>query len=186
MASSQIYEVVAKAALRFLTEQSVHGALDFFNILVDSHEVDFVLDDDFAGAFADFVSDIPRLGPVLSSEHITGIAVEILFGIAAKIRLRPEVLNVWFVPKRKGAHAFPEATSDLESREAYPNEFPLFYLLLSYVHYDGRIGDFARTGLLYLIESTAHSEDLEKWVVESELAALMASGIGALYSRLNR
>jgi Retinoic acid induced 16-like protein len=65
-------------------------------------------------------------------------------------------------------------------------EFPLFYLLIDYVHHEGKVGDFARTGLLYIIEAASSSADLEKWIVESDLATLMASGLGALYSQLSR
>ena len=65
-------------------------------------------------------------------------------------------------------------------------DFPLFYLLIDYVHHEGRVGDFARTGLLYLIESASHSVELETWLVQSDLATLMASGLGALYSQLSR
>ena len=62
----------------------------------------------------------------------------------------------------------------------------MFYLLLDYVHHDGRVGDFARTGLLYIIEAASSSVELERWIVESDLATLMASGLGALYSQLSR
>lgn len=30
------------------------------------------------------------------------------------------------------------------------------------------------------------AQDLEQWIVESDLATLMASGLGALYSQLSR
>jgi hypothetical protein len=65
-------------------------------------------------------------------------------------------------------------------------DFPLFYLLIDYVHHEGRVGDFSRTGLLYIVESASTSEELERWIVESDLATLMASGLGALYSQLSR
>ena len=48
------------------------------------------------------------------------------------------------------------------------------------------MGDFARTGLLYIIESASSSKALETWIVESDLATIMASGLGALYSQLSR
>ncbi len=54
------------------------------------------------------------------------------------------------------------------------------------MHHEGRVGDFARTGLLYIIEAASSSIDLEQWIVESDLATLMASGLGALYSQLSR
>ncbi|KAJ5289263.1 uncharacterized protein N7443_009516, partial [Penicillium atrosanguineum] len=46
----------------------------------------------------------------------------------------------------------------------------------------GRAGDFARTGLLYLIETASRSKNLEKWLIESDLATLIPTGLGALYT----
>lgn len=48
------------------------------------------------------------------------------------------------------------------------------------------MGDFARTGLLYIIEAASSTGELERWIAESDLATLMASGLGALYSQLSR
>jgi hypothetical protein len=42
------------------------------------------------------------------------------------------------------------------------NDFPLFYLLIEQIHEDERIGEFARTGLLYIIESASTSLALEQ------------------------
>ena len=70
--------------------------------------------------------------------------------------------------------------------ETRRNQFPLFYVLVQYVHNDGPVGDFARTGLLYLTETASRSNPLETWMIESDLAPQMASGLGALYSRLSR
>lgn len=66
------------------------------------------------------------------------------------------------------------------------DDSPLCYPLIDRVHHDGRIGDFARTGLLYILEATGRSPNLEEWVMSSDLATLMASGLGALYSQLSR
>lgn len=108
--------------------------------------------------------------------------MEVLFGVAAKLRLQSELLSTWFRPSKK-TWALP---TDHQQGRADREEFPLFYLTLDYVYHDGRSGDFARTGLLYLIESAAHSAALEQWIIESDLATLMASGLGALYSQLSR
>lgn len=105
--------------------------------------------------------------------------VELLFEVCTKIRLNPEILPAWFYPER-----IPGKT--LSALEARRSQFPLFYLLVEYVHYDGPIGDFARTALLYLTETAAKSRPLEKWMMESDLAHQMASGLSALYGRLGR
>lgn len=57
---------------------------------------------------------------------------------------------------------------------------------MDYIHHEGKIGDFARTGLLYIIEAASSSVALEQWIVESDLSTLMATGLGALYSQLSR
>lgn len=61
----------------------------------------------------------------------------------------------------------------------------MFYLLVDYIHHEGKVGDFARTGLLYIIEAASNSVELEQWIVESDLSTLMATGLGALYSQLS-
>jgi hypothetical protein len=61
-------------------------------------------------------------------------------------------------------------------------DFPLYYQLIDHVHHEGRIGDFARTGLLYVFETASKSPELERWIVESALPTLMASGLGAPYN----
>ncbi len=111
----------------------------------------------------------------------------ILFGIAAKLRLQPNILPVWFRPHiQESRHLCEPSPSGASASKSGKIEFPLFYFLLDYVHHDRRVGDFARTGLLYIIESAVHTEELERWIVESDLATLMASGLGALYSQLSR
>jgi hypothetical protein len=123
----------------------------------------------------------------LSSE-IEVEVVELSFNITTKIRLDPDILPAWFL-----AQDHKEETRTVE-RDAHANftgkthkeDFPLFYLLIDYIHNEGRIGDFARTGLLYIIEAASNSLALEQWIVESDLATLMATGLGALYSQLSR
>lgn len=105
--------------------------------------------------------------------------VELLFEVCTKIRLNPEILPAWFYPERTPGKS-------LSALEARRGQFPLFYLLIEYVHYDGPIGDFARTALLYLTETAPKSRPLEKWMMESDLAHQMASGLSALYGRLGR
>lgn len=144
--------------------------------------MDFLEEKGFADALVGFISKISTTGPLTVSVDTEARIVEVLFGIAAQLRLQPKLLPIWFRPNLQEAAqngTIPTARADKDA-------FPLFYLTLDYVHHEGRPGDFARTGLLYLIESATHSEALEKWIVESDLATLMASGLGALYSQLSR
>lgn len=186
VASSKVYDVVTKVALFSLDERHIHEALDFLNILLDCEEGEFLEDDGFADILITFFNKVSSSGTILVSAQIEGEIVEILFGIASKLRIQPEILPAWFRPRVHGPVDILKETSDASHSDSGKIEFPLFYFLLNYVHHDGRAGDFARTGLLYLIEAAAHDEELEKWIVESDLATLMASGLGALYSRLSR
>ena len=118
------------------------------------------------------------------TEDDEGGLIELLFGIASKIRLDPAILSAWFYPERD-VQRDEGATVPSFVGVTRTNAFPLFYLLIEYVYHDGRPGDFARTGLLYLIETASKSKSLEQWMIESDLATIMASGLGALYSRLS-
>ncbi|KAK9478742.1 Retinoic acid induced 16-like protein-domain-containing protein [Lipomyces japonicus] len=65
-------------------------------------------------------------------------------------------------------------------------DFPLFYFLMGFIHDEGRAGEFARTGILYLVECALSSSQFEQWVLGSDFGTLMASGLGAMYSQLSR
>lgn len=182
----KIYSTLAQIASTYNDELIFHEALDIFKILIDCEEVDFLEDKGFADALIGFVGIISTTGPLMVSVDTEGRIVEVLFGIASKIRLQPELLPTWFRPSNRGLEDATDQGGMAFNTKAEKDVFPLFYLTLDYVHHDGRVGDFARTGLLYIIESATHSETLERWIVESDLATLMASGLGALYSQLSR
>ncbi|KAL1919808.1 uncharacterized protein VTP21DRAFT_1739 [Calcarisporiella thermophila] len=63
-------------------------------------------------------------------------------------------------------------------------EFLLFSYLLKFVHREGRAGDFARTGLLFLVEMATGA--LGEFILESDFVTILAAGLGALYSQLPR
>ena len=177
----QIYSTLSQVASTYNHEPIIQKSLDIFKILIDCEEVEFLEEKAFADALLGFIGTVSITGPLMVSVDTEGRIVEVLFATASKIRLQPNLLPAWF-----------RTNPTAEEREIGPHTrkdkdvFPLFYLTLDYVHHDGRVGDFARTGLLYIIESASHSEALEKWIVESDLATLMASGLGALYSQLSR
>ncbi|KAK9340800.1 hypothetical protein LIPSTDRAFT_281435 [Lipomyces starkeyi NRRL Y-11557] len=83
------------------------------------------------------------------------------------------------------ADVIDELINDLRT-DSTNNNFPLFYFLLEFIHHEGRAGQFARTGLLYIVELAWPSSPLEQWILESDFGTLMASGLGALYSQLSR
>lgn len=124
-----------------------------------------------------------RLGPDTEVK-----VVELAFNITTKIRLEPHILSTWF-KSHPESHGNEDKTKDQREKFAgrtQKQDFPLFYLLMDYIHHEGKIGDFARTGLLYIIEAASSSVALEQWIVESDLSTLMATGLGALYSQLSR
>ncbi|KAG0333648.1 hypothetical protein BG004_000738 [Podila humilis] len=63
-------------------------------------------------------------------------------------------------------------------------EFLLFTYLSKFVHLEGKAGDFARTGLLFLMELATGS--LGEYILDSEFTSLVSAGVGALYSQLPR
>ncbi|KAL6235307.1 hypothetical protein BDW75DRAFT_209837 [Aspergillus navahoensis] len=176
-ASSQIFVTVTKLALSSHDEAMLRSATILFNTLIDS-EVDGVVDNRlFARALVDLVRRADK-----KSADIEGRLVELLFGVANNIRLQPNILPAWFAPRTDDED---QSTGSVEfAGTMRTDDFPLFYLLVEWVHHAGRAGDFARTGLLYLIETASRSKDLERWLIESDLATLMATGLGALYSQL--
>ena len=183
----QSYITLIQVASIYHDELIIHEALDIFKILIDSEEVDFLEEKGFADALIAFLGKISTTGPLMVSVNTEGRIVEVLFAVASKIRLQPHLLPFWFRSLRylDPSQAASQVESETNSR-FQKDAFPLFYLTLDYVHHEGRVGDFARTGLLYLIETATHSEALEKWIVEGDLATLLASGLGALYSQLSR
>ncbi len=186
-ASTQIYIIITKLALSSQASVVINESARFFHILIDG-EVEGVLDSKlFARSLIDLVKRTIGAKIITLSEHEEGDLVELLFGITTKIRLDPEILPAWFYPSHSPDTTAQNTTKDSEFAGATRRtDFPLFYLLIDYVHHDGRTGDFARTGLLYLTDTASKSQELEKWMIESDLATLMASGLGALYSRLSR
>ena len=155
--------------------------LDTFKILIDCEEVEFLQEQTFADALLGFIDQISNTGIFLVSVDTEERIAEVVFAVASKLRLQPNLLPTWFRPNTMAEE------QDIRTQTRKDKDiFPLFYLILNYVHHDGRVGDFARTGLLYIIESASHSASLERWIVESDLATLMASGLGALYSQLSR
>lgn len=166
----------------------VKEAVALFAALVDSEEEDFLENGTFSQSLMTFVSKVTGRGAIMVvGEDTEAEVVELLFGIAAKIRLQPEILPVWFTTRTKDMN---DGASILQKADfagiTQKEDFPLCYQLIDHVHHEGRIGDFSRTGLLYIFESASKSKELEHWIVESDLATLMASSLGALYSQLSR
>ncbi|KAI8992055.1 Retinoic acid induced 16-like protein-domain-containing protein [Mycotypha africana] len=63
-------------------------------------------------------------------------------------------------------------------------EFLLFTYLLRFAHCEGKTGDYARTGLLFIIEMA--KGQLGDFILSSDFTTVLAAGLGALYSQLPR
>ncbi|KAF2126208.1 hypothetical protein P153DRAFT_378408 [Dothidotthia symphoricarpi CBS 119687] len=185
-AAQQIYVAVSKIAATSHDEGMVRDAVAFFNALIDSEEEDFLENDTFAVSLMNFVNRAVGSGSMGVGEDTEADIVELLFGIAAKIRLQPEILPVWFTTASAGSSTRPVNQKNDFAGITQKEDFPLCYQLIDHVHHEGRIGDFARTGLLYVFESASKSITLEQWIVNSDLPTLMATGLGASYSQLSR
>lgn len=163
-------------------EQATKEIFRFFGLLVDTEDEDFINDTSLADRLIVFVQAVSSVASTRGFDVEIEIA-ELLFAIAAKLRQQSEVQPAWFRPSVDAElDSLPSASTPVQRSQ----DFPLVFMLLEYVHYDGKVGDFARTGLLYILESVGRSYKLEKWIIESELATMMASGLGALYSQLSR
>lgn len=180
VASSQTYIIITKLAVSSRNTEIIAVAAQLFHILING-EADGLLDSKlFTRSLLDLVCYATIGGQVIVEERLETDLVELLFEIATKIRLDPDILPAWFYPDR-------ETTRGRQGiDETRRSQFPLFFVLVQYVHHDGSVGDFARTALLYLTETASKFKPLETWMIESDLAPQMASGLGALYSRLGR
>ncbi|KAI9762233.1 MAG: hypothetical protein M4579_000556 [Chaenotheca gracillima] len=208
--TSNLHAIIGHIGSRSRHDGVIREVINAFSTLIDCED-EFLQDEGFAASLVDFVRRVGggsggggngAGGPlVVIGDEAEGDVIELMFGVAAKIRLQPEILPVWFTARedtlsdRARAQEGDGSGEDEGDEEAQQQDFagitkkedfPLFYLLIDYVHHEGRVGDFARTGLLYIIESASISEQLEQWIIESDLATLMASGLGALYSQLSR
>ncbi|KAI1764658.1 Retinoic acid induced 16-like protein-domain-containing protein [Hypoxylon sp. FL1150] len=186
--TKQIYNPIAKIATTSYNEWIIKEAVLFFATLVESEEEAFVESDAFSASLTNLLVRITGANSIRLGPDTEVKVVELAFNITTKIRLESHILPAWF-KSRPSDHANEERLTDQREKFAgrtQKQDFPLFYLLMDYIHHEGKIGDFARTGLLYIIEAASSSVALEQWIVESDLSTLMATGLGALYSQLSR
>lgn len=187
-----MYVSIGKIAATSHNLYIIQEAVYFFGTLIESEDESFVENYTFASSLTTlFVRVTGANGIRLDPETETKV-VELAFNITTKIRLKPDMLPAWFhTHQDQKQQQLPDAEKEMNSHERFKGktqrqDFPLFYILMDYIHSEGRVGDFSRTGLLYIIEAASASVSLEQWIVESDLSTLMATGLGALYSQLSR
>lgn len=186
--SKQIYIPIGKIATSSYNAGIIREGVALYATLIDSEEEDFVENDVFSKSLMDLLVRITGANSIRLGSDTEVEVVELSFNITTKIRLDPEILPAWFTAQEHDddSEVLERDAHQRFTGQTHKEDFPLFYLLIDYIHHEGRIGDFARTGLLYIIEAASNSEALEQWIVESDLATLMATGLGALYSQLSR
>ncbi|KAH8664576.1 Retinoic acid induced 16-like protein-domain-containing protein [Xylariales sp. PMI_506] len=188
-ATKQIYIPIAKIATSSYNEWIIKEAISFFATLIESEEEAFVENDAFSASLTNLLVRITGANSIRLGASTEVRVVELAFNITTKIRLEPHILSAWFKshPHEPGSpeEKFRDERDKFAGR-TQKQDFPLFYVLMDYIQHEGKVGDFARTGLLYIIESASNSVALEQWIVESDLSTLMATGLGALYSQLSR
>jgi hypothetical protein len=185
--SKQIYIPIGKIATTSYNEGIIREAVALFATLIDSEEESFVENDAFSKSLMNLLVRITGANSIRLGSDTEVEVVELSFNITTKIRLDPEILPAWFTAQEHEENSSQsQGAHEKFTGKTHKEDFPLFYLLIDYIHHEGRIGDFARTGLLYIIEAASSSVALEQWIVESDLATLMATGLGALYSQLSR
>ncbi|KAL7929836.1 Retinoic acid induced 16-like domain-containing protein [Trichoderma chlorosporum] len=184
----QIYVPIGKIATSSYNEWIIKEAVLFFATLIESEEEAFVENHTFSASLTNLLVRITGVNSVRLGLDTESRVVELAFNITTKIRLDPEILPAWFKTQQDVNRPSDRAASvrDKFAGRTKRADFPLFYILMDYIHHEGKVGDFARTGLLYIIEAASSSESLEQWIVESDLSTLMATGLGALYSQLSR
>lgn len=186
-ATKQIYIPIAKISTSSFNEWVIKEAVLFFATLIESEEEAFVENDHFSASLTHLMVRITGANAIRLSADTEARVVELAFNITTKIRLDPEILPAWFKSQsQNGEERQPLGEHERFTGRTQKQDFPLFYLLMDYIHHEGKVGDFARTGLLYIIEAASSSVELEQWIVESDLSTLMATGLGALYSQLSR
>ncbi|CAL3970759.1 unnamed protein product [Diplocarpon coronariae] len=184
--TKQMYVPIGKIAATSYNEGIIREGVAFFATLIDSEEEDFVENETFSKSLMDLLVRITGANSIRLGSDTEVEVVELSFNITTKIRLDPEILPTWFTAQERTDTDGGQDAHEKFTGKTHKEDFPLFYLLIDYIHHEGRIGDFARTGLLYIIEAASSSVALEQWIVESDLATLMATGLGALYSQLSR
>lgn len=106
--------------------------------------------------------------------------VDLMYKICSKIHGVPGLLDIFFHKLTTPQKMTASITSSYKIDPPPEYEFLLFTYLLRFVHQD----DFARTGLLFLIEMA--TDKLGDFILTSDFATIVAASLDALYSQLPR
>lgn len=185
--SARVYAGLARLASRVNDARFLREVLSFFSFFLNVED-ELIASEAFAQALIVLIGIIDDAKGGASHELQTAV-LQLTFDIAAKLRVQPEALPAWFTEEEEAldeASAANTVTETVFEAPAERTNFPLCHHFLKHVYQEGRVGDFARTGLLYMFDSATRSSQLETWIVQSDISRLLASGLGALYSQLSR
>jgi hypothetical protein len=99
--------------------------------------------------------------------------------LTSKFKSSPGLLSQWFdLLQAAGSGDNAPCLADL----------PLVYLLLEFSVHDNPVGEYARMGIVYVVEALPEIDSpLVRWFTNSSgLAAALSSGLGAMYSQISR
>ena len=105
IASGQIYIVVTKIALQSQWQDVISSSAQLFHLLINSEAEGLLESRLFARSLLDLVR-YTVIGPqTIVDEKTESDLIELLFEIATKIRLDPDILPAWFHPERDRSQA---------------------------------------------------------------------------------
>lgn len=185
--SSELYTGLSKLAAKLNDEKVTRDVIAVFGFLL-SQDDDLLISASYAQALVLLIETTSRSRSSATLATETAI-LELSFDIAAKLRVQPDAVSAWFTERKDvldDGHDPNDVTETMFEAQMDKTDFPVIPHFLEHVYQEGRSGDLARTGLLYMFDCATRSSRLEEWIVDSDLSRLLASGLGALYSQLSR
>jgi hypothetical protein len=182
--SSEFYTSLSRLGAKLNDERVTRDAISLFGLLLSQDE-SLLTSESYAHALIILIQSTSRNKDKFTIGTETAI-LELSFDIAAKLRVHPDAVSAWFTEQDEADDASNDAMETMFEAPMDRTDFPLSHHFLEHVYQEGKSGDLARTGLLYIFDCATRSSELEEWIVESDLSRLLASGLGALYSQLSR
>jgi hypothetical protein len=185
--ASHFYTDVCSLVARLDNSDLTRVTVSLLSFLLNTEE-SLLSSDVFARAAIEIIISVTS-SQGQAREDLRSAVLEFSFDIAAKLRVQTDAVNAWFTEAQDEEGFVTRTQIVLETVFEAPvdgTEFRLISHFLDHVYEEGKPGDLARTGLLYMFDCATRSDKLESWIVDSDLSRLLASGLGALYSQLSR
>lgn len=170
----------------------VLATCDFIEVLVDI-EASHKSRTEFRILYLGITSFLKGMSRRKLDSDTTARLSRTLLMLASKFKSEPGLLPRWFeLLQDSERQPSPETLRDGSSPPSSAGQkvtmMPLLHLLLEFSVHENPVGEYARMGIVYMVESLrAQDTSLVRWFVESSgLAATLASGLGAMYSQVSR